>query len=809
MEVLHRSAAGLLACVFVSLVGFGSPANAVAKLVPQSDSVFSNVAPEKCQFFGMWNGLPKPDPKLDSKRSPSEIWLAQEPIQLAIKKLDRAIKDYMSRHPMKDATMNEFFLNLPELLTNPATAFISEIDDETGFAAGGYGGIIVQLGDRTEWMKDIVRKIQQTEGERFMVEDQVVGMTVFKGIDVPEEVGTFVCAFRDEMMILGFGNDSLASILENMNSPTPSWLVDLKKESVVERPLIMGYAELGRSIELLKKTVGEDYPDYLKLEEIEGAGITMGMDELGFVVHAYCHCPKNTEGILSVMETQGITPEELKEIPDDVLSGSAARISIEKIWQLVQEGMAATGQDQMLNMQVEMMEDNVGLDFENDVLTMFDDYGFLYSRITLGSPTGNFVASLKVRDPVSFEKHLANINDLVDGRAVDSGATFSEKKSNGQTVYSFKQGNFGGMTLGWCYVDGQLLVSNDSKAISTHLRKRKRNTSSLADDEWFKHVFNANDELGLKNPVFVSYVDLAPVIQIAFPLLRAFLESQDFEADFDFTIDDVPDAETLTNGLKPNLAALYRNDTGFHFVERSTIPVTGISTSGILVGMMLPAVQQVRHAARRAQSMNNVRQLVLASLNYESAYGSFPPSYTKGLDETKLLSWRVHILPYLEEQELYEQFHLDEPWDSEHNLALVEQMPDAFVNPAVNLEPGETTYLGVSGKDGAFMVPTQAFEGQAIPTGVTFAEIRDGTSNTVAIVDVNEENSVIWTKPSDFDPDNLDDVFEPLSGTWLGGIVQFGMCDGSAHTTNSDLIGDDNFMNMLRKSDGNAVDTDW
>ena len=160
MEVLHRSAAGLLACVFVSLVGFGSPANAVAKLVPQSDSVFSNVAPEKCQFFGMWNGLPKPDPKLDSKRSPSEIWLAQEPIQLAIKKLDRAIKDYMSRHPMKDATMNEFFLNLPELLTNPATAFISEIDDETGFAAGGYGGIIVQLGDRTEWMKDIVRKIQ-------------------------------------------------------------------------------------------------------------------------------------------------------------------------------------------------------------------------------------------------------------------------------------------------------------------------------------------------------------------------------------------------------------------------------------------------------------------------------------------------------------------------------------------------------------------------------------------------------------------------------------------------------------------------
>jgi hypothetical protein len=669
--------------------------------------------------------------------------------------------------------------------------------------------MIMQLGDRADWMKGIIREIQQTDGERFLVEEQVDGMLVFRGAEVPEEVGEFVCAFRDEMMILGFGNNSLDRILENMNTPTPKWLVDLHNESMVERPLMMGYAELGKSFAAMREMAGDDYPEYLKLEELEAVGMTMGMDDLGFVVHAYCHCPPKTEGLLSVMETQGITPEELKEVPDDVLSGSAVRVSIEKVWQLVQAGMSATGQEQVLNSQIEMMEDNVGLDFENDVVPMFEDYAYMYSRITLGSPTGNFVASLKVRDPASFEKHLADINELVEERAFDSGATFTEKKSNGQMVYSFKQGNFGGMTLGWCYVDGQLLVSNDSKAISTHLRKRKRNTSSLADDEWFKNVFNANDELGLENPILVSYVDLAPVIQIAFPLLRAFLETQDMGTDFDFTIDDVPDAETLTNGLKPNLAALYRNDTGFHFVERSTIPVTGISSTGIVVGMTLPAVQQVRHAARRTQSLNNIRELVLASLNYSDANGSFPPSYSKAADEAKLLSWRVHVLPYLGEDKLYEQFHLDEPWDSEHNLTLVEKMPNVFANPVVNLQPGMTTYLGVAGKDGAFGVPKGPFEGQGNPKGVSLADITDGTANTIAIVDVNEDQTVIWTKPADFNPDDLDDVFETMGENWLRTNIQFGMCDGSTFTAPSVLLDAENFMNMLRKSDGNEVDKDW
>jgi hypothetical protein len=92
-----------------------------------------------------------------------------------------------------------------------------------------------------------------------------------------------------------------------------------------------------------------------------------------------------------------------------------------------------------------------------------------------------------------------------------------------------------------------------------------------------------------------------------------------------------------------------------------------VATIGILVALLLPAVQAAREAARRTQSTNNLKQLILGLLNYESANGHFPPHASYSPDGKPLLSWRVHILPYLEEQALYSQFRLDEPWDSEHN----------------------------------------------------------------------------------------------------------------------------------------------
>ena len=102
-----------------------------------------------------------------------------------------------------------------------------------------------------------------------------------------------------------------------------------------------------------------------------------------------------------------------------------------------------------------------------------------------------------------------------------------------------------------------------------------------------------------------------------------------------------------------------------------------------------PTLTKGREAARRSQSMNSLRQLSLACMMVEEKTHRLPTGNITVKDGKPLFSWRVAILPYLdyEEAELYKQFHLDEPWDSEHNKALIAKMPVYFRDPHAAKKP--------------------------------------------------------------------------------------------------------------------------
>ena len=210
-----------------------------------------------------------------------------------------------------------------------------------------------------------------------------------------------------------------------------------------------------------------------------------------------------------------------------------------------------------------------------------------------------------------------------------------------------------------------------------------------------------------------------------------------------------------------------------------------------LVGMLLPAVQAVRGAARRTVSMNNLKQIGLACFNYESAYQRFPPQANYDDNGKPLLSWRVHILPYIEQNGLYERFHLDEPWDSVHNKKLIDQMPATYDCPSVSVSQGKTIYLGVTGKGGVFS-----------KKGTQLAEITDGTSNTAMLVEVDPELAVEWTKPQDYERDQSN----PLRG--LGNAQPGGfnatLADGSVRFVPKD-IDPELWKNLTQMNDGNAI----
>ncbi len=139
---------------------------------------------------------------------------------------------------------------------------------------------------------------------------------------------------------------------------------------------------------------------------------------------------------------------------------------------------------------------------------------------------------------------------------------------------------------------------------------------------------------------------------------------------------------------------------------------------------------------------NNLHQIGMAIETYHDVYGKLPPAVITSKDGKPLLSWRVLLLPFIEESALYQEFHLDEPWDSSHNPALIEKLPSVFGSRVV-LRPGITHYLAITGTGAAFEKP-----------GLTWNDFPDGRANTILIVEAAE--GVPWTKPVDihYNPDN-------------------------------------------------------
>ena len=225
---------------------------------------------------------------------------------------------------------------------------------------------------------------------------------------------------------------------------------------------------------------------------------------------------------------------------------------------------------------------------------------------------------------------------------------------------------------------------------------------------------------------------------------------------------------------------------------------------GILVALLLPAVQQARAAARRMQSTNNLKQIGLAMHNYHDTFRGFPAEASTDKDGKKLLSWRVYLLPYIEQNALFEQFHLDEPWDSEHNKKLIEHMPDVYRNPRSKSPKYTTTYLVPVGKNMAFEEPkpTPADKKTKFPTGISMANFTDGTSNTALLVEANDNKAVIWTKPDDLEVD-LDNVMKGLGDAQPGGFNML-FTDGSVHFISKNIA--PNVLKLIfQRNDGQVI----
>jgi hypothetical protein len=196
-------------------------------------------------------------------------------------------------------------------------------------------------------------------------------------------------------------------------------------------------------------------------------------------------------------------------------------------------------------------------------------------------------------------------------------------------------------------------------------------------------------------------------------------------------------------------------------------------------------------------SQDNLRQIAIAFHNYASNNNGQLPRDLTDKDGKVLLSWRVQILPYVEQDDLYKKFKLDEPWDSKNNRELVEKMPDVFSSPRVAVKKkGYTVYQGFAGA-GALFEPGKKLR---FP-----ASIPDGTSNTIMAVE--SSMAVPWSKPADLPFDEKKDL--PDIGKAYGAKPLAVLCDGSVRTLNLKKIKPETLKAAITIAGGELLGADW
>ncbi len=228
--------------------------------------------------------------------------------------------------------------------------------------------------------------------------------------------------------------------------------------------------------------------------------------------------------------------------------------------------------------------------------------------------------------------------------------------------------------------------------------------------------------------------------------------------------------------------------------DRLVIRIADPKAVGNTIQFVAGIVTTLQRPARRQRKSNSLKQIMIALHNYHDAYSMLPPRDEVRDEEGKTgLSWRVHILPFVEEQKLYDQFHLDEPWDSPHNKTLIARMPKVYGDDQPDTPAGHTTFLAPVGEDTVF----------GSKKACKFYQIGDGTSNTVAIVQVQPELAVPWTAPDDY----VFDPADPGKGLLVDSDGRFlvGIMDGSIHRLRGDAK-PETLLHVFQKSDGEPIE---
>ena len=603
------------------------------------------------------------------------------------------------------------------------------------------------------------------------------------------------------------------------------WLGQMQTKQKYVRTSILGTIDAAALKKLLMPLADEQAVKVIKafgLNNLESLEFSSGYAQTDFAQQFRIKFDGAPTGIFATFGDKGITDKDLAHFPADSFAALALSIDGKKVLDeatsiLIQ--LDPNAAEDMARGMIQL-QSQTGIDLRK----LFSNVGptfTLHNGYSDGILSGAQFRTT-IQDPVWFEK---TIDDVMKLAQMQAGVPMSidSIEQNGKAV---KTMHFGGVPVpvepSWMMNGDQMTVtlfpSTMASASKPDMAAPLTNEKSFApylpllkpDSNDGKVIGFSYMETKYSFELLYSYACLASAMgknmlagQVDQVLPLPFSDEQMAKVKAHLNDLQLPSCRSIAKHLTPEVGVIRKEKDAIVFEMHSTVAGSNLTIAipGVAVGMLLPAVQAVREAARRTQSLNNLRQLALASLNYESAYQRFPSGDGPVNKGGPAVSWRVKILPYLEQANLYEQYNFDEPWDSENNMKVAKQMPATFMNPQSTAEEGYTVYRGVGGVSGVMGVDA---EGKSV--GRTFGKITDGSSNTILFVECPDHMAVPWTKPDGgIDPEKVSPW--KLQGNYSGGFST-SFCDGSTRFIATSL-GTETFKALLGFDDGIVTNFDY
>ena len=792
------------------LGGFGLPVS-LPPLPP--DPVVQRAAPEECLFYLGWNGNAKPDP---NSKNRTEQLLADQEVQRFVDEVGTQIGNALAQTAKGKREAETVVQTLPGLIktlvTRPTALYVAQVLPKDNNVTAR-GGLVVNVGSEVQATAEALGKLETLLAEELgrqnqaKMEEVTIAGVKLKRLTIQPDAPVVFWGFKDNFFVAIVGADEAEALLGRLSTSgkRPSWLEQLHKKLPVHRPAVASYFNVALALKTFVPLIPEpkvaSVLDALGVSDIKSVGMVSGLTATGAVGKAILVVEGERKGVLAMLPAKPLALDDLKVVPRNATFALAARFNFADTYKKSLElfGSIEPRERQRMDMQLAAIENRFGVKLLDDVLQPLGDSWAVFS-----SPGSNVMTGVVLTGTLSDGAKFAQTHDkllkvaeqMLAQQGEGGGLTINQSMAGDTKLYTVQFKSPIPVAPSWALTNDRLVVGVNAQIVKDFL-ERKADAPTLADIKAVQTLISRGG-----GPSVLSYQDtlamigqLYSTVQMIGPMATGMLARQGINV----TIPTLPTLERIKPYITPTISIVRSTPDGFVTERYHSLPISIDATASapVLVALLLPAVQSARAAARRNVSSNNLKQIGLAMHNHLDAYKKFPAAAISDKEGKPLLSWRVKLLPFVEGQHLYQQFHLNEPWDSEHNRKLVALMPSVYADPA-------NPALRASGKT-RYVVPTgegTMFQGSE---GLKISEVTDGTSKTLLAVEAAPERAVIWTKPDDlpFDPK------KPLEGLidhqgHVGGFNAV-FADGSVRLIHQGTD-EETLRRLFNPSDGQPVD---